>query len=649
MRKVVWMASLCALATMTSVSANPLTAFDQAETTFYLRPAQLETYGVTVAQDEVQLGLDAGTLQGVRAISALDSVSTERIHHADALSFTTPLGIVNVPVVIGDAPVPASDPDYANLLIGTKDAYVDYAAGTAQVRADGLTISDGLAATLGNPALAGVGIGGSLTVLSVAGMAADFDNTDLFGDPLEIEYLTACQGSTGPDVIVGDLSDMGNYSSVGGIEAFSVGTVSCNMGTQVLNWIANSNQHPVIGQSMYRLKTDADGVSRMEQLGISWLKHGFAALTGNVCCSCQPPGTSALLGIGCSDPYGSGLNGSQGGLGPRFQVNAHTGAFSWPYAFDGFTGNSIYKRIQVRISDLDPAQDGGGQYFVEGHYVTPDDAAAFNQNNNASYRRVTISGGGSSWSAGMSGSTQRESPAIRAWRDNVPTVKESGLGFLETDGNKGYGILAANTVELPDGFYSYEYAVYNMNSDRSVGSFAVPVSPGATVRNIGFHDVDYHDGDGFGSTTGNPINYDGTDWQGVFANGEVRWETADDFATNPNGNAIRWGTTYNFRFETDLAPTTGLVTLGMFKPGSPDSFTAGSYIPEPLTTTTCGDTDGDGDVDVADYTVFTQCFGGSENPPAATCPPGVDVDCDGDGDVDVNDFVMFGQNYTGSL
>jgi len=65
--------------------------------------------------------------------------------------------------------------------------------------------------------------------------------------------------------------------------------------------------------------------------------------------------------------------------------------------------------------------------------------------------------------------------------------------------------------------------------------------------------------------------------------------------------------------------------------------------------TLCGDFDGDGDVDLTDFNSFQLCFGGSDNPPAATCPPGVDADCDGDGDVDLADFIIFQQNFTGSL
>lgn len=60
------------------------------------------------------------------------------------------------------------------------------------------------------------------------------------------------------------------------------------------------------------------------------------------------------------------------------------------------------------------------------------------------------------------------------------------------------------------------------------------------------------------------------------------------------------------------------------------------------------DFDGDGDVDLADFSVFTQCFGGSFNPPAASCPAGVDADLDGDGDVDLADFALFTQKFSGS-
>jgi hypothetical protein len=61
-----------------------------------------------------------------------------------------------------------------------------------------------------------------------------------------------------------------------------------------------------------------------------------------------------------------------------------------------------------------------------------------------------------------------------------------------------------------------------------------------------------------------------------------------------------------------------------------------------------GDLDGDGDVDLADFALFGQCFGGANLPPAGGCPVGVDADFDDDGDVDLTDFAIFAQNFTGS-
>jgi hypothetical protein len=62
----------------------------------------------------------------------------------------------------------------------------------------------------------------------------------------------------------------------------------------------------------------------------------------------------------------------------------------------------------------------------------------------------------------------------------------------------------------------------------------------------------------------------------------------------------------------------------------------------------CGDFDGDGDTDLSDFAVLGQCFGGANNPPAASCPLGADTDLDDDGDVDLADFALFGQCYTGA-
>ena len=442
-------------------------------------------------------------------------------------------------------------------------------------------VSHKLADALGNPALAGEDVGSFTTEVKLYWVGGEEPPKPTNDDDADTSrgLRTTC-GTVGPDVIVGDLDGICNYSSVGGIEAFAVGTVSCNIGDDNLLWISSTNEHPVIAQNMYRLKQLADGSSRYEQVGQSWLKHGFTALTQNLCgCGCNGVGGS-MLGVGCSDPYTCSLNGSQGRLGPRYEVNAATGRYAYPFFLKDVTGDSIFKRLQVKIADLDPAQDGGGQYFVEGHYVTPDDATAKNQNNNASYRPATVSGSGSAWSANVSGATVRERQAIRAWGDTLPTVSETDVQIP----GDGLVIIGAEATDLGGGNWHYEYAIQNMNSDRCIGSFSIPVGDCVSVSNIEFHDVDYHSGE----------PYDGADWSGECIGGAVLWRTTE-YAIDQNANALRWGTLYNFRFDASVPPANTTATLSLFKPGTPASVSAIIVGPDtgPLDCNGNGTPDGD--------------------------------------------------------
>jgi hypothetical protein len=348
----------------------------------------------------------------------------------------------------------------------------------------------------------------------------------------------------GPDVIVGDVSDMSGYGQVGGVYGFSLGTDSCNIGTQELNWIANTPNHPVIGQNVYRLN---DG--RFEHLGQSWLKHGFTALQLNLCCSCISSGTGARLGVGCSDPYGSGLNGSQSGLGPRSEVNATTGAFLYPFGAQGQSGNSTYKRIQVNGSDISAVNFPNATYYGECQYVAPDDAAAGNGTNNASWRPLSRSG----FNLNVTGSTRRTEPAVMAWRAADPTVD---LQIVDIP-NEGRLWVGSNCYVGAGGTYRYEYVVFNLNSHRSVGSFTVPVGVGAQVVNMGMSFPPSHSGEPF----------DNSAWTPQFLGDRVVWSTASH-TVNPNANAIRWGTTYSFWYESTNAPEVKSATIGLFRPGA---------------------------------------------------------------------------------
>ncbi len=83
------------------------------------------------------------------------------------------------------------------------------------------------------------------------------------------------------DVAVCDMPNWVKHGAVGSITAYSFGTTSVNVGNVNLNWIDGSPNHPVISQNMFRLK---DG--KFEQIGQSWLKHGFCALQLDGCGIC---------------------------------------------------------------------------------------------------------------------------------------------------------------------------------------------------------------------------------------------------------------------------------------------------------------------------------------------------------------------------
>jgi len=358
-----------------------------------------------------------------------------------------------------------------------------------------------------------------------------------------------------PDVIVYDVAvsgsdtdDIAYYGQSGGIAAYSMATQSCNQGTIPLDWYSSDNRHPVIGQNMFRYK---DG--HFEQLGYSWLKHGFCAVseTEAFCAPCLPDAGCDELGVGCADTYWSTLNDGGSGRSKRF-VNATLGS----HVENGLGPSgvtAIRGRLQVAVADIDPTLNPGAEYFIEGQYVTADDAAAGASGNNCSWRRVVVN---SVTNLVGGGPTNREQPAIQAWRVMDSGVTVRTVFNPEVPGYKALYMLGYRVTQTGPSTWHYEYALQNLTSDQSVDGFTVQVAPGVTVSNIGFHDVNAHSGD----------PYDTTDWPGVRNAGNVDWATTP-FDVNPNANALRWGTLYNFRFDADSPPANGMITLGLFKPG----------------------------------------------------------------------------------
>jgi len=378
----------------------------------------------------------------------------------------------------------------------------------------------------------------------------------------------------GPDVIVGDVEDVDQEGSNGTQVGLAIGTDSCNNGDQPVDWFAlPQTDHPVVPQNLYRMSGGANNDARFEQIGQSWMKHTFLALEDFVCGNCNTSGcqTGWHLCPGCSDPYTSGLNGDQGSIGSRAWINPFTGSFpSTANNHSGHSHNGVSHRIIVETSDLIPAQNTGASYFGEAAYISPHEytwcqshPTQCNMFNNYSYRRFSVTGGPSFFNFPSVGSTVRMQPAIQAWAATNATVNE-----IEPDpGNDGMWLMGYKITNPSSGVWHYEYALFNMNLDRGIQSFSVPLSAGVNVSNVGFHAPPQHPGwanDG----TFNSLGYSSMPWTVTQTTDSITWNT-ETFAQNQNANAIRWGTLYNFRFDADQPPQSADATVGFFKTGSP--------------------------------------------------------------------------------
>lgn len=420
----------------------------------------------------------------------------------------------------------------------------------------------------------------------------------------------------GPDVVSGDIPEMRAYQTAGDYAAYAFGSTACNIGDEEAIWTNqnNSNQHPVISTSIYRIK---EGV--FEQLGYAWLKHGWASGTETFCDYCPQEGVLPVLLPGCSDSYDVPQNGTQQILGRRSEVNPTTGIFPYPPMGNPVIADSTSRRIRVPIAGVDPARNAGAVYLGELQYVAADDALADNAMNNVSYREISFPGVRSE--PLFEAPIARTKPAIVGWAEADPTVAAVPVDFWH-EGYRCRFWVASKVTEVSPGRWRYVYAVFNLNADRAAGGFMLNRLAGTRVLDRELRFAPAHSGE----------VYDTTPWAFVDAGGQMGWRATQTHEQNVNANAIRWGTTFTMIVESASGPAAGRGRVELFAPGDAgDPSYVEVSLPVPGRGACLADFDGDGFIGPFDYGSFVTMFEtGDES-----------ADVNGDGFIDFFDYGDF--------
>ena len=440
-----------------------------------------------------------------------------------------------------------------------------------------------------------------IVAIALAGLAAP-----ALAQPAETPLIRG----NGCDGLVGNASGVSTYgtATVNGqvVRSFAVGTNTWNIGNRPMEWVSSGSNHPKLFQNIYRAKG-----KQFHHVALGWGKRGFAVANGQISASFGPCVTATTgtmpskLGIGCTDPYGAGTNAGQSNLGPRFDVNPITGAFTAGNAtglIPAVTTSNIDRRCVGLDSDFQPPASTGATYYAEAFVVTPDDAQWGNSRNNYSTRKLaafpTLNPGSTSQNLTFATTPNYRATAIEhfaadtpgvsltftdfyerqnafldkyeSWETGEPTIVVRAAPVSTTAQAFGRFITTSSATDNGDGTWTYDYAVMNVNSHRSGGSVRFKLPAGADVTGQSSFAPMYHSGDRFRNV---PWNYDkdasraqwtvdpATEQRAVAGVGTVTF----------NPNAIMFGAVHTYRFTVNKPPANGWFHLGLFRPAA-DAF-----------------------------------------------------------------------------
>jgi len=382
----------------------------------------------------------------------------------------------------------------------------------------------------------------------------------------------------GPDGAPGGISEMrcaGCNGSSGGPVVIAPNAKLANEGTADVPWWEQfsgsftpygNDQHPFLVWNLYRL--DPEG--RLEQIGVSGLKHAF--FTVNTDCPCAGDN---ILWTGCTDTYSASTNDSQTYVGPRDEIIPSTGQWGRCNSFfdpdcdgqqEGFSTGGFQNRMQVLEQDLDPAANPDARYFMESWYVVRDDIDIFNT---MGWREIDPTWNGSFWSFPAISDLVR-GPVAEFWVN--PLNPGPGARSTLVDTGEGQARVMVRVTDLGQETWRYDYAVVNhefmraatagtepnleLLSSQGFTRLAIPTAPDAMITGIDSARAD---------------RTRGADWTGSRDPDFVVW-------SDPGDTPLNWGRAFRFSFEADVAPVEGQAVLGVAS-GPPFQFEATTLVP----------------------------------------------------------------------
>lgn len=421
---------------------------------------------------------------------------------------------------------------------------------------------------------------------------------DLFMQSFSAQYsrCDGCTGTSSTSRLVFTPSstlrnNVNNGTSAATIPADPIGTSSALYAADI-PWYTkfsgnfepySNDQHPYLIWNIYRFNADGS----VDQIGRSGVKHAF--LTINSGCL-ENPGSSHVLGRGCSDTYGTGNNDSNSDLGPRSEIIPASNQWGrcgsiYDTNCDGVansSGNNSYsQRLIVAESQVAASLNAGATYLFESWYLAREDINIYNSMATKSF---SATWNGSTWSVGGN-ANYRLGPAIDRWVDPVaPAANSQSTEFASGEGHVKVAVKAS---DLGNGSWRYDYAVMNLDFSRPYKEGAEPnlrvvhnfgldrfsvAAPGVTIS-----DIVFSDGDLVASNN----------WTGTATANGIEWSAPVNPTPPANTpavlNPLNWGTLYRFSFVANSAPAAGAgFGLHVAQAGTPESLEGTLLGPTPL-------------------------------------------------------------------